>query len=140
VETSITLHSIQLPSLIKVNYKYTMLNACTTNNYNNYNNSDIVDCVFRLFLKNESRLIKFPVCLTVCPPLILLNLLVEFHEICYGCNAVQGDLDAIISNPIASILKLLRFKVVRSALLNCGFWIMFHGNHGNQVVYYSKLS
>jgi hypothetical protein len=32
----------------------------------------------------------------------------------YGGNAIQGDLDAIIFNPIASItLKLLRFKAVR---------------------------
>jgi hypothetical protein len=39
---------------------------------------------------------------------------VEFHEIWYGGNAIQGNLDAIIFNPIASIvLKLLRFEVVR---------------------------
>jgi hypothetical protein len=39
---------------------------------------------------------------------------VEFNEIRYGGNAIQGDLDAVIFNPIASIiLKLLRFKVVR---------------------------
>jgi hypothetical protein len=39
--------------------------------------------------------------------------LVDFHEIWYGGNAIQGDLDAIIFNPIASIiLKLLNFKVV----------------------------
>jgi hypothetical protein len=32
----------------------------------------------------------------------------------YGSNAIQGDVDAIIFNTIASIiLKLLRFKVVR---------------------------
>jgi hypothetical protein len=32
----------------------------------------------------------------------------------YGGNAIQGDFDAIIYNPIAAIvLKLLRFKVVR---------------------------
>jgi hypothetical protein len=32
---------------------------------------------------------------------------------------MQGDLDAIISNPMASVLlKWLRFKVVRRALLN----------------------
>jgi hypothetical protein len=31
----------------------------------------------------------------------------------YGGNAIQGDLDAIIFNPIAStIFKLLRFKFV----------------------------
>jgi hypothetical protein len=46
--------------------------------------------------------------------IILLNRLVEFNEIWYGGNAIQGDLDAIIYNPIASIiLKLLRFGVVR---------------------------
>jgi hypothetical protein len=39
---------------------------------------------------------------------------VEFHEICNGGNAIQGDLDTIVFNPIALIiLKLLRFKVVR---------------------------
>jgi hypothetical protein len=51
-------------------------------------------------------------------------------------NAIQGDLDAIIFNPIASIiLKILRLKFVRLASLNCGFgMLMFHGNHGNQVL------
>jgi hypothetical protein len=40
--------------------------------------------------------------------------LAEFHEIWCGRNAIQGDFDAIIFNPIAStILKLLRFKEVR---------------------------
>jgi hypothetical protein len=62
------------------------------------------------------------VCVSVCPPLITLNCLVDFHEIWYGGNAIQGDLDAIIFNPIDSvILKLLRFHIVRWALLNCGF-------------------
>jgi hypothetical protein len=79
---------------------------------------------------------KSPVCLSVCPPLITLNHLVDFHEIWYGDNAIQGNRDAIIFNPIASIiLKLLRFKVVRQTLLNCGFGLfMFCGKHGNQVV------
>jgi hypothetical protein len=47
----------------------------------------------------------------------------------YGGNAIQGDLNAIIFNPTASIIvKLLRFKVIRSALPNCGFgFFMFHG-------------
>jgi hypothetical protein len=37
----------------------------------------------------------------------------RFHEIWYRGDAIQGDLDAMIFNPIASIiLKLLRFKVV----------------------------
>jgi hypothetical protein len=92
--------------------------------------------VFSLLPKNESRLMKSPVCLSVCPPLITSEPLGRFHEIWYGDNAIQGDLDAIIFNPIASIiLKLLRFKVVRQALLNCGFGLfMFCGKHGNQVV------
>jgi hypothetical protein len=35
-----------------------------------------------------------------------------FHEIWYRGNAIQGDLDAIIFNPIALIiLKLLGFKL-----------------------------
>jgi hypothetical protein len=34
----------------------------------------------------------------------------------------------------------LNFRVVRWALLNCAFVLfMFHGNHGNQVVYCSKF-
>jgi hypothetical protein len=38
---------------------------------------------------------------------------VDFYEIQYGANAIEGDLDAIIFNPIAStVLKWLRFKVV----------------------------
>jgi hypothetical protein len=39
--------------------------------------------------------------------------LVDFHEIWYGGNAIQGDLDAVITNPISStILKWLRFRFV----------------------------
>jgi hypothetical protein len=80
------------------------------------------------------------VCLSVCPPLITLNRLVDFHEIWYKRNAIQGDLDAIIFNPIGLIiLKLMMLKVIRCALLNCGFGLfMFHGNHSNQVIYCSK--
>jgi hypothetical protein len=38
--------------------------------------------------------------------------MVDFHKIFYGGDAIQGDRDAIIFNPIAStILKLLRFKI-----------------------------
>jgi hypothetical protein len=38
---------------------------------------------------------------------------VDFHEIWYGDNAIQGGLNAVIFNPISSnILKWLRFKVV----------------------------
>jgi hypothetical protein len=41
----------------------------------------------------------------------LLNHLVDFHEIWYGCDAIQGDLDAITFIPIVpTILKWLRFK------------------------------
>jgi hypothetical protein len=39
---------------------------------------------------------------------------VDFHEIWHGDDAIQGDLDAITFNPIASvILKLLKLRVVR---------------------------
>jgi hypothetical protein len=67
--------------------------------------------------------------------------LADFHEIWYRGYAIQGGLDAIIFKPIASIiLKLLRFRIVRQALLYCGFRLfMFHGKHGNQVVYCSKF-
>jgi hypothetical protein len=41
----------------------------------------------------------------------LLNHLVDFYEIWYTGDAIQGDLDAVIFNPKAStILKWLRFK------------------------------
>jgi hypothetical protein len=81
------------------------------------------------------------VCLSVCPPVITLNHLVEFHDFWYGGEAIQGDFDIIAFNLISSIiLKLLRFKFVRSALRNCAFVLfMFHGKHGNQVVYCSKF-
>jgi hypothetical protein len=39
--------------------------------------------------------------------------LVHFHEIWYGCNDIQEDLNAVIFNSIAStILKWLQFKFV----------------------------
>jgi hypothetical protein len=42
-----------------------------------------------------------------------LNRLVDFHEIWYGGNAIQENLDATIFNPISStVLKWLRFKVI----------------------------
>jgi hypothetical protein len=42
-----------------------------------------------------------------------LNRLVDFHEIWYRGNTIQGDLDAIILNPKTStILKWLRLKFV----------------------------
>jgi hypothetical protein len=40
-------------------------------------------------------------------------LFVEFLEICYGGNAIQGKLEAIFFNPLSStILKWLMFNVV----------------------------
>jgi hypothetical protein len=40
--------------------------------------------------------------------------MVDFHEVWYGGTDIQGDLDAIIFNPMASIiLKILRLKIVR---------------------------
>jgi uncharacterized membrane protein len=36
--------------------------------------------------------------------------LVEFHKIWYGGNAIQGDLDVIIFNPIASVEVEKRLK------------------------------
>jgi hypothetical protein len=38
--------------------------------------------------------------LSVCPPLITFEPLGNFHEIWYEGNAIQGDLDAVIFNPI----------------------------------------
>jgi hypothetical protein len=47
-----------------------------------------------------------------------------------GGDAIQGDLDAIIFNPIASIiLQLLRFKFVRYALLKGGFGLFMGCHH-----------
>jgi hypothetical protein len=52
------------------------------------------------------------VCL--CPPLITLNRLVDFHEIWHGCDTIQGGLDAVIFNPIPlTVLQLLLFKFDR---------------------------
>jgi hypothetical protein len=43
--------------------------------------------------------------------MVTLNHLVDFHEIWYGDDVIQGDLDAVFFNPIAStILKWLGFK------------------------------
>jgi hypothetical protein len=53
------------------------------------------------------------VCLSVCPPPITSELY-GIHEIWFGGNDIQWDLDAMIFNAMASVtLKLLRFKVVR---------------------------
>jgi hypothetical protein len=51
----------------------------------------------------------------------------KFHE---EVMPFKGT-DVLIFNPIASkILKLLRLKFLRRALLNCGFVLfMFHGDH-----------
>jgi hypothetical protein len=58
---------------------------------------------------NDSKL-----SVSVSPTNNLLSRLIVFHEIWYGVNAIQGDPDVIILNPIASIiLILLRFKFVR---------------------------
>jgi hypothetical protein len=80
---------------------------------------NMCDVLLAYFQKNVSRLVKSPVCLSVCLPVCLcvpqylLNCLLEFHDIWYRGNALQGDLDAVIFNPIASdILKLLTFEIV----------------------------
>jgi hypothetical protein len=63
---------------------------------------------------------------SACLQLITYEQLIDFHEIWYGGNAIQGDLDANIFTPIASIiLKILRLKFVRWALLNCWVWIVY---------------
>jgi hypothetical protein len=42
----------------------------------------------------------------------LLNRLVDFQEIWYGRDDIEGDHDAIIFNPTAStVLKWLRFRI-----------------------------
>jgi hypothetical protein len=77
--------------------------------------TDLYTFIFSLISKNESKLIKSPVCLSVC--LSPTNRLVYFHEIWYGVKTIEGNLDAIILNPLASIiLKWLRFKVVKASL------------------------
>jgi hypothetical protein len=55
------------------------------------------------------------VCVSICLFLYqLLNQLVDFREIWQAGDAIQGDLDVIIINPIAStFLKRLRFKILR---------------------------
>jgi hypothetical protein len=41
----------------------------------------------------------------VSPPLINFEPLDRFHEVWYGGNVIQGDPDAIIFNPIASVIS-----------------------------------
>jgi hypothetical protein len=53
---------------------------------------------------------------------------------------IQGDIDATIFSLIALIiLKLLRFKFVGEPFSAEGLDCLFHGNHGNQVIYCSKF-
>jgi hypothetical protein len=50
---------------------------------------------------------------SVCPPLIILNRLIDFHEIWSGGNAIQGDFNALIFNPVPSIILIwLKFRFV----------------------------
>jgi hypothetical protein len=69
-----------------------------------------------------------------------MNHMVEFYEIWYGGDAVKRDPNAIIFNPMSSIiLQLLRFTFVGLALVNCGFgFFTFYCNHSYQVVYCTK--
>jgi hypothetical protein len=54
-------------------------------------------CIVVMTLKVTSIILKW---LSVCPPLITLNCLVDFYEIWHGGSAIQVDLDAAIFNPI----------------------------------------
>jgi hypothetical protein len=61
--------------------------------------------------------------------------LVDLYDIWYGGDAIQGDLDVIIFNSIASIiLKWLRFKFQIFSLAQRWFGI------GNQGMYFTKGS
>jgi hypothetical protein len=61
--------------------------------------------------------------------------LVDFREVWLGSDAIQGDIDSIIFNPIAStILKWLRFKFQIFCLAQQWFGI------GNQGMYFTKAS
>jgi hypothetical protein len=65
----------------------------------------------------------------------VLNRLVDFHEIWWGGDVIQGNLGVIIFNPVASTtLKWLRFKVNIFSLAQQWFSI------GNQVMYFTKGS
>jgi hypothetical protein len=66
--------------------------------------------IFSLLSRNGSRLMRWPCCLCVCVFVShqFLNRLVDFNEIWYGGDAVEGDREAVIFNPIAwTILKCL---------------------------------
>jgi hypothetical protein len=71
-------------------------------------------CIVIMALRMTSIIPKWlSVCLSVTH-LQLLNRLVDFNGIWYEGNDIQGDFDAIIFNPLASIiLKLSRFRFVR---------------------------
>jgi hypothetical protein len=56
--------------------------------------------------------------------------LVDFHDIWWGGDAIQGHLDAIIFNPIASTtLKWLRFKFEIFSLAQRWFGIRNRGTY-----------
>jgi hypothetical protein len=64
-----------------------------------------------------------------------LNYLVDFHEFWQRGDSIQGDLDAIIFNPIAStIFNWLMFKFQIFSLSQQWFGI------GNQGMYFTKGS
>jgi hypothetical protein len=67
-------------------------------------------CIVVMALKVTSMIPKW---LSVCPPLITFEPLGRFSRNFVRRNDIQGDIDAIIFNPIASImLKILMFIVV----------------------------
>jgi hypothetical protein len=58
---------------------------------------------------------------------MFLNRLVDFHEILYSGEAIQGDLDAIYFNPITWItLNLLWPKVVTWTLIKIGVGLFMY--------------
>jgi hypothetical protein len=113
------LTSLYKPPKFHVMY-YPKLSTSITEHFNLQIRADVA--FTSLLSKNESRLFKSPVYLCVCPLLITFNRLVDFHEIWYRGNAIEGDLNGIRAS---IILKLLRFKVVRWALLNCEFGLFY---------------
>jgi hypothetical protein len=66
-----------------------------------------------------------------------LNSFVDFREIRDGCNAIQGDLDAVILNPMPSIvLKLLRLNFQIFSLAQQWFGV---GNQGASLTKGSEI-
>jgi hypothetical protein len=49
--------------------------------------------IFSLLSRNESRFMKSPVYVSVCPPTNYFNRPVDLYETWYGGNAIQGDHD-----------------------------------------------